>query len=432
MSCKKTNCQNGNCTPCSNNRESIWDESNPSLNNFNKRSNELTGQEENREDWVKRTAARAMMRAVGFKDGDFKKPLVAIAAPFAKGITPCNEKILELAENIQEEVERLGMKGFYFGTPVVTDGETMGMTGMRYSLPSRDLIADCIEMMTEAYSVDASITLSGCDKTIPGALMPIARNNLVGITLYGGSILPGHYKGKDLNIVSTFEAVGQYSAGKIDYEDFMEVERRSCPTCGACGGMYTANTMASGIEALGMSLPYSSSNPATNAYGRVSEEKYEDCLWTARALVNLIKKNIRARDIMTRKAFENALTLVFALGGSTNAVQHFLALAKEAEVDLKIEDFNEIGSKVPLIADLKPSGKFLMFDVFKIGGVPMVLKHLLKQGLIHGDCLTVTGKTVAENLESTPDLENYLEMVKENQKDFLNKTKQNWIKEILS
>ncbi len=433
MSCQD-NCCKGSCQSFSQD-SNLWGYSGrptqEDTQDYKTRSNQLTGYPEDKEDWMKRTAARAMMRAVGFEDNDFAKPLVAIAAPFAKGITPCNEKILDLAEIIQTEVSKLNMKGFYFGTPVVTDGEAMGMTGMRYSLPSRDLIADCIEMMTEAYSVDASITLSGCDKTIPGALMPIARNNLIGITLYGGSILPGHYKGKDLNIVSTFEAVGEYSAGKIDYEDFMEVEKRSIPTCGACGGMYTANTMASGIEALGMSIPYSSSNPATNIHNRVSDQKYEDCINTARALVNLLKKNIKARDIMTRKSFENALTLVFALGGSTNAVQHFLALAKEAEVDLSIDDFNKIGAKVPLIADLKPSGRYLMYDVFRIGGVPMILKHLLNKNLIHGDCLTVTGKTMAENLENAPSLEKYQEMIDKNQAKYFTEIKKEWVKSLL-
>lgn len=394
------------------------------------RSKELVGDQENQEDWTKRSAARAMMRAVGYQDQDFKKPLVAIAAPFTN-ITPCNGKILELALTIQEEIEKIGLKGYYFGTPVVTDGQAMGMKGMRYSLPSRDLIADCIEMMTESYAADAVITLCGCDKTIPGALMPIARNNLIGITLYGGSILPGNYKDQELNIVSTFEAIGAYSSKKIDYEEFMQIEKNACPGCGSCGGMYTANTMASAIEALGMSLPYSSSNPATNQFNKVSEQKYEDCLLTARSLVNLLQKNIRARDIMTKKAFENAITLVFALGGSTNAVQHFLALAKEADVDLKIEEFNKIGKRVPLIADMKPSGRYVMYDLFKIGGVPMVLKHLLEAGLIHGDCLTVTGKTISENLKDAPNLKDYNKTVQKHRQSYLQEVKSSWVKELL-
>ena len=433
MSCKSNNCCGSSNCQSNSNIDSIWGHSNKQneLNSAKIRSLELTSLESDKENWLKRTATRSMMRTVGFQDEDFQKPLIAIAAPGAVGITPCNEKMLDLAKIIQEEAHNSGLKAFYFGTPVVTDGEVMGASGMRYSLPSRDLIADCIEMMTEAYNTDGAITLNGCDKTIPGSLMPLARNNLIGITLYGGSTLPGHYKGKDLNIVSTFEAVGQYSAGNISYEDFMEVEKRAIPTCGACGGMYTANTMASGIEALGMSLPYSSSNPATNEFNRISESKYQDCILTVRALTNLLQKNIRARDIMTREAFENALTLVFAMGGSTNAVQHFLALAHEAEVDLNIDDFNKIGEKVPLLADLKPSGKFLMFDVFKVGGVPMLLKHLYKNGLIHGDCLTVTGKTIAENLEKAPDLEDYLDLVSSNQEKLFVKEKEKWSKELL-
>lgn len=401
------------------------------IKNYKQRSGELTGDRENKDDWVKRSAARAMMRAVGYKDEDFQKPLVAIAAPFTN-ITPCNGKILELAQTIHAEVEKLGMKGYYFGTPVVTDGEAMGMQGMKYSLPSRDLIADSIEMMTESYQADAVITLCGCDKTIPGALMPIARNDLIGITLYGGSIMPGNYKGRDLNIVSAFEAIGQYSKGQIDYEEFMNIERNSCPGCGSCGGMYTANTMASSIEALGMSLPYSSSNPATNRYGRISESKYDDCILTARSLVRLLSRGISAKDIITRKSLENALTLVFALGGSTNAVLHFLAIARDAGVELEIEDFNKIGSKVPLIADMKPSGKYVMYDLFRVGGVPMVMKHLLDEGLLHGDCLTVTGQTVAENLRDAPSLQNYLQLVKRNQEKFFVELKQEWVEQAFS
>jgi dihydroxy-acid dehydratase len=435
MPCCKSETQNFNSSfaccssgSCNNSNHTIGGYSNKNEELTKTRSKELTGIPSDKEYWLKRTAARAMMRTVGFKDQDFEKPLIAIAAPSAVGITPCNEKILDLAKIIQQEAHNSNLKAFYFGTPVVTDGEAMGASGMRYSLPSRDLIADCIEMMTEAYNVDGAITLNGCDKTIPGSLMPLARNNLVGITLYGGSTLPGNYQGRDLNIVSTFEAVGQYSAGKISYEDFMEVEKRAIPTCGACGGMYTANTMASGIEALGMSLPYSSSNPATNNFNQISESKYQDCILTVHALINLLQKNIKARDIMTRQAFENALTLVFAMGGSTNAVQHFLALAHEAEVDLTIDDYNTIAARVPLLADMKPSGKFLMYDVFKIGGVPMLLKHLYKNKLIHGDCLTVTGKTMSENLEKVPDLEDYLDLVASNQEKLFMKEKEKWAK----
>jgi dihydroxy-acid dehydratase len=446
MSCQNSNCcNNSTCSVDTEDleqkiwgysaRENLDDHLDKNLSSENiaklkNRSKELVGDEQNLEDWSKRSAARAMMRAVGYQDEDFRKPLIAIAAPFTN-ITPCNGKILELATTIQDEIEKTGLKGYYFGTPVVTDGQAMGTKGMRYSLPSRDLIADCIEMMTESYAADGVITLCGCDKTIPGALMPIARNNLIGITLYGGSILPGNYKGKELNIVSTFEAIGAYSNKQIDYQEFMEIEKKACPGCGSCGGMYTANTMASAIEALGMSLPYSSSNPATNQFNKISEEKYKDCILTARAMTNLLQKNIRARDIMTKKAFENAITLVFALGGSTNAVQHFLALAKEAEVDLTIEEFNKIGEKVPLLADMKPSGRFVMYDLFKIGGVPMVLNHLLEMGLINGECLTVTGKTLSQNLQNAPKLKDYLKVVQKHQQSYLLEVKNAWIEELL-
>jgi dihydroxy-acid dehydratase len=394
------------------------------------RSKELTGDFNNKEQWIERSAARAMMRAVGYGDSDFEKPLVAVATPFTN-ITPCNAKIRDLGEIVAGELERLGAKTYSFGTPVVTDGQSMGMSGMKYSLPSRDLIADSIEMMQEAYACDASVTLSGCDKTIPGALMPLARNNLVGITMYGGSILPGEYKNEELNIVSTFEAIGKYSSGKIDYDEFMKIEGAACPTCGSCGGMYTANTMASAIEAMGMSVPYSSSNPATNHNNRISEAKYDDCLIPARCLVNILQKDIKARDIMTKKAFENAITIVMALGGSTNAVLHLIALAKDAEVELNIDDFNRIGEKVPLISDLKPSGRYMMYDLYKIGGVPTVLKELWKAGLIHGDCLTVTGKTIAENIKDAVDIKDYLQTVQKHRQNYLNEVKQSWVKEAI-
>lgn len=363
-----------------------------------RRSGELTSTPGS-DSWMKRSAARAMMRAVGFTTEDFNKPLIAIATPYTN-ITPCNAHIKELGEVVFKEVENLQGKPYTFGTPVVTDGQSMGMEGMKYSLPSRDLIADSIEMMTEAYKSDAAITLAGCDKTIPAALMPLARTNAIGITLYGGTILPGEYKGKALDIVSIFEAIGAKSAGKISQEEFDEVEAKSCPTCGACGGMYTANTMATAIEALGMSLPYSSSNPAMTYQNRLSEEKYADAIKTVHALFNLMRKNIRVRDIMTKKAFENAITVMMALSGSTNGVLHLLALAHEAEVELDLEDFNRINAKTPIMADMKPSGKYVMYDIFKQGGLPVVMKNLLDAGLLHGDCLTVTGKTLAENLKN--------------------------------
>ncbi len=361
------------------------------------RSFDLTGKPDT-EDWVKRAPARAMFRAVGYKDHDFEKPMIAVACPYTNA-TPCNGHLRELGDIVAKEIEEFGGKSILFGTPVVTDGETMGTEGMKYSLVSRELIADCIEMMQEAYSTDGTITLSGCDKTIPAALIPLARNNSIGLTLYGGSIRPGHLGDRhDLTVVSIFEAVGQYSAGKIDEKELHDVECASCPNYGACGGMYTANTMATAIEAMGMSLPGSSSNPAANYDNSITDEKKEDCKKTVDALFNLLEKGIRARDIMTKEALENAITMVMALGGSTNAVLHLMSLAHEAEVDLTLDDFERISERVPLIADLKPSGKYNMEDIYKIGGTKMVMKLLLDAGLLHGNCLTVTGYTLAENL----------------------------------
>lgn len=361
------------------------------------RSGLLTGHV-GKEDWAKRAPARAMMRAVGYTDEDFKKPLVTVACPYTN-VTPCNAHIKELGDMVVDEVSKAGGKPIIFGTPVVTDGETMGTEGMKYSLVSRELIADCIEMMHEAYISDGILTLSGCDKTIPAALIPLARNNSIGLTLYGGSILPGKLDGKDLTVVSIFEAVGAFGAGKIDEKQLHKVECNSCPGNGACGGMYTANTMSSAIEALGMSIPGSSSNPAVDVNNRISEVKRRDVVESVKALFNLLKTGIHARDIMTKEAFENAITLVMAMGGSTNAVLHLLSLAHEAKVKLDLDDFERIGSRVPLIGDFKPFGKYVMEDLHKIGGTPMVMKLLLDHGFLHGDCMTVTGKTVAENLK---------------------------------
>ncbi|MCX8514963.1 MAG: dihydroxy-acid dehydratase [Burkholderiales bacterium] len=352
-------------------------------------------------DWINRAPARAMLRAVGFKDDDFNKPLITISCPYTN-ITPCNNHIKTLGEIICDEVEKSYGKAIVFGTPVVSDGETMGMEGMRYSLVSRELIADCIETMHEAYVADGIISLSGCDKTIPASLIPLARNNSIGLTLYGGSIRPGKLNHQDLTIVNTFEAVGNYSVGKISAAEVHAIECNSCPGSGSCGGMYTANTMASAIEALGMSMPGSAANIAVDENNTITAEKHQDCIEAVAALKNLLIKKIHARDIMTKKAFENAITVVLALGGSTNAVLHLLSLAHEAEVDLNIDDFERIGAKVPLLGDFKPFGKYVMADLKKIGGIPMVMKHLYQHGLIHGDCLTVTGKTVAENLAAAP------------------------------
>lgn len=365
------------------------------------RSADLTGHKQGK-DWAKRTPARAMLRAVGFTDEDFEKPIVTLGVTYTNA-TPCNDHIGKLGRLAQKAIETAGGKAFYCGTPVISDGETMGTEGMKYSLMSRDLIADCIETMHEGYLADSLLTLSGCDKSIPGALMPIARSNSIGITLYGGTILPGRLKGEDVQIVTAFEAVGAFGAGKMDEKELRAVECSACPGAGSCGGMYTANTMASAIEALGMSLPGTASHAAVDRENHLTPEKKKDVEDSVKALFNLMEKGIRSRNIMSQEAFENAITVVMALGGSTNAVLHLLALAREAEVDLALGDFNRIATKVPLLGDFKPFGKYVMSDLDKIGGVPMVMKMLHKKGLIHGDCMTVTGKTVAENLENAPD-----------------------------
>lgn len=369
------------------------------------RSNELTGNPDDERSWNKRAAARGMLRAVDWTDEDFEKPLISVATPFTN-ITPCNAHIRELGDIIFDQIEENDAKPYIFGTPVVTDGEAMGTGAMKYSLPSRDLIADCIEMMYESYMADAMITLGGCDKTIPGALMPLARTNAIGITLYGGTILPGRSEnGEKLDIVSIFEAIGQRSAGKITDDEFKEVESNACPTPGSCGGMYTANTMATAIEAMGMSLPGSSSHPATTYNKRISEPKYQDCVDSVCALFNLMKQDIHAWDIMTKKAFENALTVMMSVTGSTNGVLHMLALAEEAEVDLDLKDIDRINDRTPILADLKPSGKYVMYDLYRAGGLQAVMKQLLKRDLLHGDCMTVTGQTVAENLADVPEVD---------------------------
>ncbi len=363
------------------------------------RSTRLTGTP-GEADWARRAPARAMLRAVDFSDEDFSKPIVTVACPFTNA-TPCNNHIRRLGDFVSDEVRAAGGKPFLFGTPVISDGETMGMEGMKYSLMSRDLIADCIETMHEGYAADGILTLSGCDKSIPGALMPILRNNAVGLTLYGGTILPGRYEGEDLTIVSAFEAVGAHAAGRITGERLREVECRACPGAGSCGGMYTANTMASVIEAMGLSVPGSAAHTAVDRQNRVSRAKRNDCAASVRALMGMLDRGLRARDIATREAFENGIAVMMALGGSTNGVLHILALAHEAGVPVALDDFDRIGSRVPLIGNFKPSGRYVMADLDRIGGVPAAMKALLDAGLLHGDCLTVTGKTVSENLERT-------------------------------
>jgi dihydroxy-acid dehydratase len=343
-------------------------------------------------------AAQAQLYGIGLTEEDLKKAQVGIASMGYDGNT-CNMHLNDLAQMVKKGVWATDLVGLTFHTIGVSDGMSNGTPGMRYSLVSRDLIADSIETVCGAQYYDALITVPGCDKNMPGSLMAMGRLNRPSIMVYGGSIAPGKYKGKDLNIISAFEALGQKIAGQLNDEDFKGIVQHSCPGAGACGGMYTANTMSSAIEALGMSLPYSSSSPAT------SKEKHEECLTAGKYIRLLLEKDIKPSDIMTFEAFENAATVVMALGGSTNAVLHFIAIAKSVGVKFTLQDFQRISDKTPLIADLKPSGKYLMEDLHNIGGVPLVMKYLLKKGFLHGNCLTVTGKTIAENLESVPDLE---------------------------
>jgi len=342
-------------------------------------------------------AAQAMLYGIGLTDEDLKKAQVGVVSMGYDGNT-CNMHLNDLAKIIKQGVWDNDLVGLIFNTIGVSDGMANGTDGMRYSLVSRDIIADSIEAVCGAQYYDAVVALPGCDKNMPGSVIAMGRLNRPSIMVYGGTIAPGHYNGQDLNIVSAFEALGQKIAGSISEEDFRCVVKASCPGAGACGGMYTANTMAAAIEALGMSLPYSSSNPAT------SEEKKKECLEAGKAIKLLLEKDIKPKDIMTRKAFENAITVIMVLGGSTNAVLHLIAMAKSVDVELSQDDFQKISDKVPVLADFKPSGKYLMQDLHQHGGIPSVMKYLLKEGLLHGDCLTVTGKTLAENLASVPDL----------------------------
>ncbi len=344
-------------------------------------------------------AAQAMYYAIGFKEEDFIKGQVGIVSMGWDG-NPCNMHLNDLSDTVRKAVNATdGLLGLRFYTIGVSDGISMGTDGMRYSLVSRDVIADSIETNAGAQYYDGIIAIPGCDKNMPGAVMAMGRLNRPSIMLYGGTIAPGHYKGEDLNIVSAFEALGQKIAGNLSEADFKGIVKHSCPGAGACGGMYTANTMASAIEALGMSLPNSSSNPA------LSEEKQKECAAVGEAIKILLQKNITPKDIMTRKAFENAITVIMVLGGSTNAVLHLIAMAKSVDVELSQDDFQKISDRIPVLADFKPSGKYLMEDLHKHGGVPAVMKYLLKNDLLDGDCLTVTGKTVAENLAGAPDLD---------------------------
>jgi dihydroxy-acid dehydratase len=343
-------------------------------------------------------AAQAMLYGIGLTEEDLKKAQVGIVSTGYDGNT-CNMHLNDLAREVKSAVWNNELVGLIFHTIGVSDGISNGTEGMRYSLVSREIIADSIEAVCGAQYYDAIIAVVGCDKNMPGSVMAMGRLNRPSIMLYGGTIAGGHWKGQELNIISAFEALGQSLAGKLSPEDFKGIIQNSCPGAGACGGMYTANTMASAIEALGMSLPYSSSNPA------LSKEKSEECIVAGKAIKVLLERDLRPRDIMTAKAFENAITVVMALGGSTNAVLHLIAMAKSTGLELSQDDFQRISDKTPLIADLKPSGKYLMEALHKIGGVPAVMKYLLEKGFLHGDCITVTGKTVAENLKNVRSLD---------------------------
>lgn len=343
-----------------------------------------------------RTPNRAMLRAVGFGDEDFTKPIVGVANGYST-ITPCNMGLNELAKRAEAGLHNSGAMPQMFGTITISDGISMGTEGMKYSLVSREVIADSIETVCNGQSMDGVLAIGGCDKNMPGAMMAIARINIPAIFVYGGTIKPGHYNGRDLTVVSAFEAVGQYSAGKIDSNELLQVERFACPGAGSCGGMYTANTMSSAIEAIGMSLPYSSTMAAEDA------EKAESAEKSALVLVDAIHNQLLPKQILTRKAFENAISVIMAVGGSTNAVLHLLALAHAAGVELCLDDFETIRARVPVLCDLKPSGKYVATDLHRAGGIPQVMKMLLVHDLLHGDALSITGKTIAEVLADVPD-----------------------------
>ncbi len=342
-----------------------------------------------------RAPNRSMYYAMGYEAEDFKKPMVGVANGHST-ITPCNSGLQKLADAAIEAIEAAGGNAQVFGTPTISDGMSMGTEGMKYSLVSREVISDCIETCVQGQWMDGVIVIGGCDKNMPGGLMGMLRANVPAIFVYGGTILPGHYKGKDLNIVSVFEAVGENAAGRMSDEDLLEIERRAVPGPGSCGGMYTANTMSSAFEALGISLPYSSTmaNP--------HDEKVNSARESATVLIEAIKKDLKPRDIVTRKSIENAVAVIMATGGSTNAVLHFLAIAHAAGVDWSIDDFERVRQKTPVLCDLKPSGQYLAVDLHRAGGIPQVMKILLTAGLLHGDCITITGKTIAEVLQDVP------------------------------
>jgi dihydroxy-acid dehydratase len=342
-----------------------------------------------------RAPNRSMYYAMGYEEGDFKKPMIGVANGHST-ITPCNSGLQKLADAAIAAIEEAGGNAQVFGTPTISDGMAMGTEGMKYSLVSREVISDCIETCVQGQWMDGVLVIGGCDKNMPGGLMGMLRANVPAIYVYGGTILPGHYKGKDLNIVSVFEAVGENAAGRMSDEDLLQIERRAIPGTGSCGGMYTANTMSSAFEALGISLPYSSTmaNP--------HDEKMNSAKESARVLVEAVKKDIKPRDIVTKKAIENAVAVIMATGGSTNAVLHFLAIAHTAGVEWSIDDFERIRVRTPVLCDLKPSGKYLAVDLHRAGGIPQVMKTLLAAGLLHGDCLTISGQTIAEVLKDVP------------------------------
>jgi dihydroxy-acid dehydratase len=351
---------------------------------INRRSRHIT-------EGVARAPNRSMYYALGYEEGDFQKPMIGVANGHST-ITPCNSGLQKLADAAVEGIEEAGGNAQIFGTPTISDGMAMGTEGMKYSLVSREVIADCIETCVGGQWMDGVLVVGGCDKNMPGGMMGILRANVPAIYVYGGTILPGRYQGQDLNIVSVFEAVGQFSAGKMSETDFAEIERRAIPGSGSCGGMYTANTMSSAFEALGMSLPYSST------MANVHDEIVAAAKNAAKVLVEAVKNDLKPRDIVTRKSIENAVAVIMAIGGSTNAVLHFLAIAHAAEVEWTIDDFERVRQKVPVLCDLKPSGRYLAVDLHRAGGIPQVMKMLLAAGHLHGDCLTITGKTIAATL----------------------------------
>jgi dihydroxy-acid dehydratase len=357
---------------------------------INRRSRNIT-------EGTSRAPNRSMFYAMGYEAEDFKKPMVGVANGHST-ITPCNSGLQKLADAAIDAIEAAGGNAQVFGTPTISDGMAMGTEGMKYSLVSREVISDCIETCVQGQWMDGVLVIGGCDKNMPGGLMGMLRANVPSIYVYGGTILPGHYKGKDLNIVSVFEAVGEHSAGRMSDEDLLQIERRAVPGPGSCGGMYTANTMSSAFEALGISLPYSSTmaNP--------HDEKTNSAKESAKVLIEAIKKNIKPRDIVTKQAIENAVAVIMATGGSTNAVLHFLAIAHTAGVEWTIDDFERIRQKTPVLCDLKPSGQYLAVDLHKAGGIPQVMKTLLAAGLLNGDCITITGQTIAEVLKDVPDV----------------------------